>query len=104
MQAFTHFSSSSQRRAARNLANEGLAILSKHYHDGLPISEIDKILTANGFNAMEEAIYCGRDGRVHEPVGEQHLDFFLLAQNGSVWTLRSHSLRELTEVICEPLL
>jgi hypothetical protein len=70
MQPFSRFSSSSQRRAARNLANEGLAILSRNYHSGLPIADIDKILTANGFNALEEAIYCGRDGRVHEPVGE----------------------------------
>lgn len=38
------------------------------YHDGLPLTEIDNILAANGASALEEAIYCGREGKVHEQV------------------------------------
>lgn len=56
-------------RSARNFANEALAELSKRYHDGIPIREIDVILVLWEFDATEAAIYCGRDGKSHEQVG-----------------------------------
>ena len=39
--------------------------------EGLALTEIDEALTVNGFNTLEPAIYCGRDGSVHEQVGER---------------------------------
>ncbi len=57
-------------RKAMKQANKALYELGQTYHDGLPISTIDAILTSNGFNVMEAGIYCGRDGRVNEPVSE----------------------------------
>ena len=57
--------------SAKNSVNKQLVVLGHRYHDGLALAEIDAILTSNGFNAMEEAIYCGRDGRSHEQVGEK---------------------------------
>lgn len=60
-----------QERAARNRVNEALYQLGREYHNGLPIAEIDAILTANGLQATEPAIYCGRDGRSNEKVGER---------------------------------
>jgi len=50
-------------------ANNALSELSKVYHNSIPLADIDGILTANGFNALEPAIYCGREGRSHESVG-----------------------------------
>ena len=55
---------------ARRRANDDLhALTFNRYHEGLALDEIDTILTAHGFNSMEPAIYCGRDGSVHEQVG-----------------------------------
>ena len=55
---------------SRRLANHALHALTFNcYHDGLPISTIDRILIQYGFDPLEEAIYCGRDGMVHEQVG-----------------------------------
>ena len=56
-------------RVARNWANNELAELSKRYHDGIPIREIDAILIENEFNPTHPAIYCGREGSSHEQVG-----------------------------------
>lgn len=53
---------------ARRRVNEALYRLGKVYHNSLPLSDIDNILTENGFNATEPAIYCG-DGRSNEQVG-----------------------------------
>lgn len=57
-----------QERRERVKANAELQKLA-NYHDGLPIAAIDDILGRHGFNPMEPAIYCGRDGQVHEQVG-----------------------------------
>jgi hypothetical protein len=55
---------------ARKQANDALYDLGLIYHDGLPIQEINWILTRyDDFNPLEDAIYCGRDGQVHEQVG-----------------------------------
>jgi len=55
---------------ARTVANRLLAKLA-NYHQFIPTTEIDAALTAAGFNAMEDAIYCGREGSVHEQVGDK---------------------------------
>jgi hypothetical protein len=57
-------------RRQRQLVNDELHALG-NYHDGLALTEIDAILTKHGFNEMEPAIYCGRDGRVNEQVGKR---------------------------------
>lgn len=55
---------------ARKVANRLLAAL-PNYHRFIPTTEIDNALVAAGFRPMEEAIYCGREGRVHEQVGDR---------------------------------
>ena len=54
---------------SRNQVNVKLYELGKHYHHVLPLSDIDCALLCAGFNVLEEAIYCGRDGHSHEQVG-----------------------------------
>ena len=60
-----------EERKARQRVNEVLHAIGRRYHEGLALTEIDEALTVNGFNALEPAIYCGRDGSVHEQVGER---------------------------------
>jgi hypothetical protein len=55
--------------AARKTTNRRLASL-PNYHPFIPLADIDAILTQAGFNATEDAIYCGREGRSTEKVGE----------------------------------
>jgi hypothetical protein len=55
--------------AARKATNRRLASL-PNYHPFIPNSDIDAILTSAGFKPLEEGIYCGREGRVTEQVGE----------------------------------
>jgi hypothetical protein len=55
---------------ARKAANNDLHRLTfNRYHDGLALDSIDTILVRYGFDPLEDAIYCGRDGSVHEQVG-----------------------------------
>jgi hypothetical protein len=55
---------------ARRRANDALhALTFNRYHEGLALYDIDQILEANGFSPLNAAIYCGRDGSVHEQVG-----------------------------------
>jgi hypothetical protein len=54
---------------ARNLANKMLSKLAT-YHRYIPLANIDAILTAAGLQATEPAIYCGREGRSTEKVGQ----------------------------------
>jgi hypothetical protein len=56
-------------RAARSRVNTQFQKSIPTYTNGLPLGQIDDILTANGFDAMQPAIYCGRDGMAHEQVG-----------------------------------
>jgi hypothetical protein len=53
---------------ARQKANKMLAAM-PNYFPFIPNAELDSILTGAGFQAMEAAIYCGREGRVTEQVG-----------------------------------
>lgn len=53
----------------RTKVNNALHTLGLTYHPSIPLTDIDTILTSNGFNALEEAIYCGREGNSNEPVG-----------------------------------
>lgn len=55
-------------RKARTAANNDLGKLA-NYHDGLPIQAFDNILTKHGFEPLENAIYCGREGQCHQQVG-----------------------------------
>lgn len=54
----------------RTLANQELGMLLT-YHPHIPTGDVDAILTAYGFKPLEEAIYCGAEGRIHEQVGER---------------------------------
>lgn len=56
-------------KKAQDMVNNGLYTLGLKFHAYLPIYEIDSILVEAGFNATEPAIYCGRDGQIHEEVG-----------------------------------
>lgn len=59
-----------QKRKAMKQANEGLYALTHNaYTPFLPITDVDSILTAAGFNSTEPAIWCGHEGRSHEAVG-----------------------------------
>lgn len=55
----------------RNAANGELHELGREYHNGLALDKIEKILTRHGFEPLEPAVYCGRDGRSSEKVGER---------------------------------
>jgi hypothetical protein len=55
----------------RQFVNKELSNLCAKYHDGLPIQQIDDILDAYDFKETEPAIYCGRDGRSNEKVGDR---------------------------------
>ena len=57
-------------RVARARVNRALQALG-NYHDGLALDKIDAILTKYGFNPMEPAIYCGRDGSAKDRVGRR---------------------------------
>lgn len=71
-------------RKNRMAANDALwRLTSNVYHNSLPIATIDGILMAAGFNTLEEAIYCGRDGKVHEKVG-----------NNTWFTMTWHKMEE----------
>jgi hypothetical protein len=61
----------STERKARVRANNALYKLCREYHAGLPLGSLDSVLIQNGFTGLEEAIYCGRDGNVHEQVGRR---------------------------------
>lgn len=50
-------------------ANDALYQLGRTYHDGVPLREVDVILSRADLNPLEEMILCGREGRLHEPVG-----------------------------------
>ena len=57
-------------RKAQKQVNNDLAKIG-NYHDGIPISLIDSVLERHGFNGMEPAIYCGREGNFIEKVGDK---------------------------------
>jgi hypothetical protein len=52
----------------RKIAN-GLLAGMKNYYPFIPTETIDAALSAAGFNELEPAIYCGREGRSNEKVG-----------------------------------
>lgn len=69
-QTVTPLMDSKSERKAQTRVNRQLQQLAI-YHDGLPLTQIDNILADNGFSALEEAIYCGREGKVHEQIGSK---------------------------------
>ena len=58
-----------EAKARRRANNELHALTFNRYHNGLALEEIDLILVRNGFDPLTPAIYCGRDGGMHEQVG-----------------------------------
>lgn len=58
-----------QERIGRRQANNRFHAMGRTYHDGLPIQQINDVLFDHGFELLEPAIYCGRDGMVNEKVG-----------------------------------
>lgn len=63
---------SAKLRSAVNAANADLHKLGLTYWNFIPTGEIDNILTHHGLKPLEEAIYCGRDGRSTEQVSDKH--------------------------------
>ena len=61
-----------EKRKAQRVVNNALHALGTTYHDGLPIGQVVDTLHAAGFTATEnlEGIYCGREGRLAEHVGD----------------------------------
>jgi len=60
---------SKQLRKACVQVNDKFYQLGLLYLDYIPVYQIDEILVEAGFEATEPAIYCGRDGNIHEEVG-----------------------------------
>lgn len=59
-----------QRRQRLNKqANEALYKLGLTYHESIPLATVDAILSAADLNPLEAMILCGREGRIHEDVG-----------------------------------
>jgi len=64
-----------QQRQAKELkkavsnVNAELSGLCVSFHDSIPVTDINRILTDHGFNNLEPAIYCGHDSQIHEEVG-----------------------------------
>jgi hypothetical protein len=54
----------------RTAANRRLAAM-PNYHRWIPTGDIDAALEASGLRRLEPAIYCGRQGRINEQVGER---------------------------------
>lgn len=51
-------------------ANNALYKLSSNvYHESVPLDDINSILSAAEFEPLDAVFVCGRDGRIHEPVG-----------------------------------
>ena len=61
-----------ERNQAKTAVNNQLADKFKTYQDGLPIADVIALLNAAGFVETDGlvGVYCGRDGSVHEGVGE----------------------------------
>ena len=60
-----------ERNKAKTVANSKLDKMFKTYQDGLPIQAVIDLLHSVGFTETDGlvGIYCGRDGNVHECVG-----------------------------------
>ena len=54
-----------KRRVNSELYQVGLT-----YYDSLPMAPVDSILTSHGFASLEHGLYCGNEGRINEPVGD----------------------------------
>ncbi len=57
------------RARMKRHANSALYDLNHNrYHDSIPVYDVDVILAQYGYNTLEPAIYCGREGQIHEQV------------------------------------
>jgi hypothetical protein len=64
----TNFTNAAQENKARKAATRELNGFPQ-YLPHLPITDIDAVLTAHGFDPTEPSIYCGREGRASHQVG-----------------------------------
>ena len=54
----------------KNSINRALqALTANRYFDSLPLRDIASILSAHGVTVPLDGIYCGHQGRLHEPLG-----------------------------------
>jgi hypothetical protein len=64
----TRYTAAEVRHATRSV-NERLHQLGRTYHPSVPLDEVSHWLRAFGFNELEPMLLCGREGRLHEFVG-----------------------------------
>ena len=50
-------------------ANRILYEVGQRFHDSVPLDIVNEVLRCKGFNELESMLLCGREGRLHEPVG-----------------------------------
>lgn len=61
-----------EERRARRKVNDRLYDIGRTYPSSLPIAEINEALAHHGFDELESAIYCGREGNCSpQQVGER---------------------------------
>jgi hypothetical protein len=65
---FPVLTTASQEAKERKAANKMLQALPL-YAEGLQLDAMNAVLEEHGFNTLEPAIYCGREGQHHEQVG-----------------------------------
>lgn len=59
-----------ERKATRAASAAIYQLTTGRYFETLPVVEIKEILNAHGLNGdAMDGIYCGREGRIHEPIG-----------------------------------
>jgi hypothetical protein len=58
-----------EEHKARKRVNDALYDLGRIYWDSLPLRQVDELLTSNGLEETEPAIYCGREGQCSQQVG-----------------------------------
>ena len=61
----------STERSNRRRVNNDLFRMGQTYHESLPLAFIDEVLRMNNFKPLADGIYCGREGKVTEQVGER---------------------------------
>jgi len=54
------------------------ALTTNRYFDSLPLADIAAVLAAHGLSAPLDGIYCGHQGRVHEPIGPDNRPWLCL--------------------------
>ena len=66
------FEAREERRVLRGntkSVNEYLYELGRAFHVSVPLDRVNDVLRVYGFDELESMLLCGREGRLHEPVG-----------------------------------